>query len=113
MTQMLSVLLERCARELREAAEDNAHMEGVVQGLLAHQDHSFAATGLIKLQGMDLLTQRIADLARFLEQISPVVRDIPVNMEHAQSTLHLRDLRDRLAGREVDVQSEAGWLDEF
>jgi hypothetical protein len=113
MTQMLGVLLERCARELREAAEDNAHMEGVVQGLLAQQDHSFAATGLLKLQGMDLLTQRIADLARFLEQISPAVQDIPVEIDAAQSVLHLRDLGERLAGRQTYARSEAGWLDEF
>ena len=113
MMQMLSVLLARCARELREAAQDNADLEGVVQGLLTHQDHSYTTTGLMHLQGMDLLTQRIADLARFLEQISPAVQDIPINVEGAVLPLHLRDLRDRLSGRQGETRSEAGWLDEF
>jgi hypothetical protein len=113
MTQMLSVLLARCAQELRDAADDNAHIEGVVQGLLAQQDHGLAATGLVTLQGMDLLTQRIADLARFLEQVALSVPDSPINLERAQSTLHLRALRDRLAGRQAEATAEAGWLDEF
>jgi hypothetical protein len=113
MMQMLSVLLARCARELRDAAQDNANLEGVVQGLLTHQDHGFTPTGLTHLQGMDLLTQRIADLARFLEQLSPTVQDIPINVDGALLPLHLRDLRDRLSGRQGETRSEAGWLDEF
>lgn len=113
MKMSLADVLTRLASELRTSADASAALEAVVQEALAAQVSSGQQGSLQKLQHMDLLTQTLADFARFTEVIAEQVPSHVVNLEGALAGLHLQDLRQALAGNPPNSSKDAGHVDVF
>lgn len=113
MTVALAVLLSRIATELRGSAHHSAVLESMVQQALSAQDVSGMPSERPAIQGMDLLTQRLADLARFMESLASKAPDQTIHLEEALAILCLRYLRHGLSGQSCDAQCEAGYVDMF
>lgn len=113
MKVLLADVLTRLAHELRATAYASAALEAVVQDALIVQLACDLPSRSQSIQHMDLLTQTLADFARFTEMIVVQVPDHTVNLEDALAVLHLRDLRQSLAGQCDHSTCDSGHVDVF
>ncbi len=113
MKVLLAEVLARLAAELRASAHDSATLEAIVQEALAAQATNNPPGVSHTIQHMDLLTQTLADFARFAETLAVQVPDYVVNIEDALAALHLRDLRHGLAGQRFYSARDPGHVDVF
>lgn len=113
MTDRLGDVLARIGEELAKIAQENAALETIIQDTLARAQTPFDLANWRALQGMDLMTQKIGDLGRFLQQISASYSSAPVEMTEALSLLHLQEIADALRGKPSAKTRDAGAVELF
>ncbi len=113
MKVLLADVLARLSHELRTLAHASAALEAAVQDALLAKDASNQSVDLHNIQHLDLLTQTLADIARFTEKIAMQATDSVVDLDDALAVLQLRDLRQGLAGKRVKNAINAGHVDVF
>jgi hypothetical protein len=111
MQEPISIYLERSSRSLSDCAELLARIEDGIAPLMARRPDLPVADGAVQsavrshaaaLQGIDLLSQRLQDLARWLEGLAGAAQRNPpwlVDASGPLAQLHLAELRQRLQGR--------------
>ncbi len=106
----LATLLGRAARELTVLGQEAAALDQLMGGVLTDADDLrpiLAREG----QRIDLLRQRVEDMARFLTRLAEDVPcGITVRPDRALQVMHLKDLASRLAApdRAAAEPAEAG-----
>lgn len=113
MTDMLGEVLARIGQEMATIAETSATLEAIIQHTMAASQTPLDLETFHSLQGMDLMTQKIGDLGRFLAHISPAYRDIPIEMSEALTVLHLKDVANSLSGAAPEHALETGSVEMF
>lgn len=109
---LLSVVINRVAQELYVLNTESSLLEDHVQKLLFQADFQDENT-IRELQAMDLMTQKMSDLARFLVQIAHVCPDFLIDSDEAAKSQHLKDMADRLCGRPAGIPALKGCVDFF
>ena len=89
MKDMLGEVLARIGQEMATIAETSAALEAIIQHTMAASQSPLDLETFHSLQGMDLMTQKIGDLGRFLAHISSAYCDVPIEMSEALAVLHL------------------------
>lgn len=118
MNEILPPLLERTAAILADSAHLLLQIEDSIAPLLAKAPHSGDTAvsvasfrnNMISLQKIDLLSQTLEDLSFWLEDLATETRRLPgsaISAEAAMTRLRLADLRQRLQGVLLPLQSEA------
>lgn len=104
----LSVLLKRLAGVAADAGVSAETMQSVLTA------RSVRAEDMIQLQGLDHLTQQIADIERALLRLADQTRDEPeVELQSIVQDLHLAAVSARLAGSETAAPVAASTLELF
>jgi hypothetical protein len=108
-TPELSHLLERSAQELRRCRAVVVQLEDAVHALIDAGNLSASSGPLADLQAIDLLDQRLEDLALWLEALSaaagPCRADRPAR--DLAAPLRLEEMRRSLAGSAASGPSAA------
>jgi hypothetical protein len=92
----LSTLLKRLAAVAADAGVSAEAMQSVLSS------RSVRAEDMIQMQGLDHLTQQIADIERALLRLAEQTRDDPVvDLQSIVQDLHLAAVSARLAGSDA------------
>lgn len=101
----LRAVLGSIAAELFDAQSDLLKLQDTF-GKLIEQCGQIPPDIVFELQGVDLLTQKVSDLASFLSRVSEnVTDDVHLDAVNAARELKVRDLAERLCGA---TQRKAG-----
>ncbi len=111
----LSDLLHRTAKELHRCRDFVVRLEDAVHALIDHGGTGLPAGPLTDLQAIDLLDQRLGDLAHWLEMLGgasgPARPGQPVAA--LARGLRLAEMRRALAGEDSDAPAAAGATEVF
>jgi hypothetical protein len=113
MTDQLGDVLARIGQELAKIAQENAALEAIIQDTLATSKTPVDLANWRALQGMDLMTQKIGDLGRFLQHIAADQANFPIEMRDAVSVLHLQEIADALLGNPTGKPRDGGAVELF
>lgn len=113
MTDMLGEVLARIGREMAAIAKTSAELEAIIQHTIAASRTPLDLETFHSLQGMDLMSQKIGDLGRFLAHISVAYAAVPIEMSEAVAVLHLQEVADRLCGEVPAASRESGTVEIF
>ena len=113
MKDMLGEVLARIGQEMATIAETSAALEAIIQHTMASSQSPLDLETFHSLQGMDLMTQKIGDLGRFLAHISSAYCDVPIEMSEALAVLHLQDVANSISGEGSGQPPETGTIEIF
>jgi hypothetical protein len=109
--QTAAGLLRRAAEVLRDCETSVAGIETVVAPLA---DRGFTVRDRMTLQDIDLLRQRLGDLATCLSGVADhQSRNVPFDAAAILAPLRLEGLRDRLCGLETEAVAGQSRCDIF
>lgn len=92
-------LAARLSGELARATAMSAQLEQTLHfGKVGERSSDVRA-----MQNLDLLTQTLADLTRFMAAVVPLLPADPLMLSPALDTLTLRGIADRLCGQEDEA----------
>ena len=103
MTVRADDLALRLSAELARAMAMAAQLEQAI----SFGPGGARAADVRSLQNLDLLTQTLADLTRFLAAVGPLMPAEPLVLSPALETLTLRAISDRLRGADDAPQQDA------
>lgn len=103
-TDLLPIVLDRFAREVVQAAATAERLQATLR---------LGTAGMEDMQALDLLTQSLADLGRFLGQLAPFSPLVAVPLHGPAAQIGLHSLALRLQGLAVQEEGGSGDMELF